>query len=333
MPAKLKLVRPAKPAPKREDVLDTARRVLTQEAQALQQLAALLDKSFGKAVEAIYKTDGRVIVTGMGKSGHVARKIAATLASTGTPAYFVHPGEASHGDLGMVTNKDVVLALSNSGKATELRDIIIYTHRFDIPLIAMTANANSPLGQEADILLLLPKLPEAGSLALAPTTSTTMQMALGDALAVALMERRNFKPENFHQFHPGGQLGKQLVRVKELMHRELPLIADTAMMSLALLEMTAKGFGCVGVTGKQGELRGIVTDGDLRRHMSPKLTSLKVSEIMTADPRTIAPDALAAEALAIMTLKKPKITNLFVVEAGKPVGIIHMHDLLRAGVA
>jgi arabinose-5-phosphate isomerase len=323
MTAKLKLIKPNKH-------LQVAREVLQLEASALQTLSDSLNGDFIKATELIEKCKGRVIVTGMGKSGHVARKIAATFASTGTPAHFVHPGEASHGDLGMITEKDVVLALSNSGKAPELRDLIFYTRRFGIKLIAMTANASSPLGQEADIVLLLPKLPEAGSLALAPTTSTTMQIALGDALAVTLMERRGFKPENFHKFHPGGQLGKQLVRVKELMHRELPLIEAKGVMSEALVEMTTRGFGVIGATG---ELLGIITDGDLRRHMSAKLTGQKVTEIMTANPRTITPDTLAAEALAIMTLKKPKITNLFVVEAEKPVGILHMHDLLRAGVA
>ncbi len=328
MPAKLKLV---KAKPKSKD-LAVAEGVLRLEAQALGALADSLNGDFLKALDVLFKCKGRVIITGMGKSGHVARKIAATFASTGTPAHFVHPGEASHGDLGMIAEDDVVLALSNSGKAPELRDLIIYTRRFGIKLIAMTSNAGSPLGQEADVVLLLPKQPEAGSLALAPTTSTTMQMALGDALAVTLMERRGFKPENFHKFHPGGQLGKQLIKVRELMHRDLPLIADTAVMSEALLEMTAKGFGCVGVCDKTGALCGIITDGDLRRHMTPTLPQERVLAIMTAAPRTISSDALAAEALALMTMKKPKITNLFVVDTGKPVGIIHMHDLLRAGV-
>jgi len=331
--AKLKLVK-EKAAPREyQRDIQIAQEVLRLEADALHQLAAMLNGGFVKAVEVIARCKSRVIITGMGKSGHVGRKIAATFASTGTPAQFVHPGEASHGDLGMVTDRDVVLALSNSGKAPELRDIITYTRRFNIPLIAMTANPTSPLGQEADILLQLPKLPEAGSLALAPTTSTTMQIALGDALAVALMERHNFKPENFFKFHPGGQLGKQLVRVRELMHREMPLVKSGTVMSRALVEMTAKSFGCVGVVDKAGLLLGIVTDGDLRRHMSPKLMSLKVDVVMTANPKTISPELLAAEALAQMTTKKPQVTNLFVVDAGKPVGIIHMHDLLRAGVA
>jgi arabinose-5-phosphate isomerase len=313
--------------------LEVAEGVLRLEANALHALADSLNGDFLKAVDLIDKTKGRLIITGMGKSGHVARKIAATFASTGTPAHFVHPGEASHGDLGMIGEKDVVLALSNSGKAPELRDLIIYTRRFDITLIAMTSNPTSPLGQEADVILQLPKQPEAGELALAPTTSTTMQMALGDALAITVMERKGFKPENFHKFHPGGQLGKQLIKVRELMHKDLPLISESSIMSEALVEMTAKGFGCVGIVNKLGELQGIITDGDLRRHMSPSLTNQRVTHIMTAHPRTITSDMLAVEALAVMTMKKPKVTNLFVVDEGKPVGVIHMHDLLRAGVA
>lgn len=310
------------------------RSVLELQAQALLALAEALGDPFSEAISLITKCKGRVVVTGMGKSGHVGRKIAATLASTGTPAMFVHPGEASHGDLGMIERKDVVLALSNSGKVAEMRDVIGYTRRFDIPLIAITAGASSPLAESADIVLLLPKRAEAGSLAMAPTTSTTMQIALGDALAVALFERRGFTPDDFKVFHPGGALGKQLLRVKDLMHGEgaLPLVAPNVLMSEALLEMSAKGFGCVGVTDKAGNLLGIVTDGDLRRHMAPDLPSRKVSDIMTAGPRTIRPQALAAECLADMTIHKPKITNMFVVDDGKPVGIIHLHDLLRAGV-
>ena len=314
--------------------IDLGRTVLEQEAAALTALAATLGTEFAEAVGLMFKTRGRVIVTGMGKSGHVGRKIAATLASTGTPAFFVHPGEASHGDLGMVDRKDCVLALSYSGKAAELRDFIAYTARFEIPLIAITCNAASPLAEAADVLLQLPKLPEAGSLGLAPTTSTTMQMALGDALAVALFERRGFTPEDFKVFHPGGALGKHLLRVKDLMHdgQDMPLIGAECDMSTALVEMSAKGFGCVGITGQDGELLGIITDGDLRRHMSRDLTSQPVAKIMTPNPRTIRPGALAAECLAEMTLHKPQITNIFVVEDGQPVGIIHMHDLLRAGV-
>lgn len=322
-----------KEKPKPRD-LQVAEAVLRQEAEALNVLAESLNGDFLKAVDTIYKTKGRVIVTGMGKSGHVARKIAATLASTGTPAFFVHPGEASHGDLGMIERKDCVLALSYSGKAAELRDVIGYTARFEIPLIAMTGNPASPLAEAATILLLLPKLAEAGSLGLAPTTSTTMQMALGDALAVALFERRGFTPEDFKVFHPGGALGKHLLRVKDLMHTgvAIPLIDARADMSKALIGMSAGGFGCVGVIDDDGNLLGIITDGDLRRHMSRDLTAQPVAQVMTPNPRTIRPGALAAECLAEMTLHKPQITNIFVVEEGRPVGIIHMHDLLRAGV-
>lgn len=322
-----------KEKPKHKD-LQVAEAVLRLEAEALNTLADSLNGDFLKAVDTIYKTKGRVIVTGMGKSGHVARKIAATLASTGTPAFFVHPGEASHGDLGMIESKDCVLALSYSGKAAELRDILGYTARFEIPLIAMTGNPASPLAEAATIVLQLPKLAEAGSLGLAPTTSTTMQMALGDALAVALFERRGFTPEDFKVFHPGGALGKHLLRVKDLMHTggDVPLIDASADMSKALVAMTSRGFGCVGVVDDEGSLLGIITDGDLRRHMSKDLTSQPVARIMTPNPRSIRPGALAAECLAEMTLHTPRITNIFVVEEGRPVGIIHMHDLLRAGV-
>jgi arabinose-5-phosphate isomerase len=309
--------------------------VLRLEAAALEVLAGSLDGGFAETIKTLLKVKGRVIVTGMGKSGHVARKIAATLASTGTPALFVHPGEASHGDLGMIEARDAVLALSYSGKAPELRDLVAYTRRFEIPLIAMTGNAKSHLAEAADIVLLLPKQPEAGTLALAPTTSTTMQMALGDALAVALFERRGFTPEDFRVFHPGGSLGKQLVRVRDLMHegRELPLVPLGMKMAEALLEMSAKGFGCLGIVGGAGNLEGIITDGDLRRHMSPTLMDKQVEEVMTHHPRTIRPAALAAECLAVMTLHKPKVTNIFVVEDEKPVGLVHVHDLLKAGVA
>ena len=317
---------------KRKDI-EVAREVLQLESAALGTLADMLDGDFTKAVDCVVRLKGRLIVTGMGKSGHVARKIAATLASTGTPAFFVHPGEASHGDLGMVTDRDGVLALSNSGKVPELRDIILYTRRRKIPLIGMTANPTSPLGQESDILLRLPKLAEAGTIALAPTTSTTMQMALGDALAVALMERRQFRPEDFHGFHPGGQLGKQFIRVRDLMHKDMPLVAGDIRMSEALVEMTEKAFGCLGIIDKAGTLVGIITDGDLRRHMAKNLLAQKTSAIMTANPKTIPSDMLALEALGEMTVGKRKITNIFVVDDGKPVGIIHIHDLLRAGVA
>jgi arabinose-5-phosphate isomerase len=269
----------------------------------------------------------------MGKSGHIARKIAATFASTGTPAQFVHPAEASHGDLGMVTPADAVVALSNSGETFELADIINYTRRWSIPLIAITSRGDSALGSAADVTLLLPNVGEAGLIGIAPTTSTTMMLALGDALAVALLERKGFSAEDFHLLHPGGKLGQKLLRVADLMHvgKELPLIGTEAGMQQAILEISAKTYGCVGIVDAKGELAGIITDGDLRRHMGDDLLHRSAVDIMTAHPRTIRPGALAAEALHVMNEKA--ITSLFVIEDGKPVGIVRMHDCLKAGVA
>ncbi len=306
--------------------------VLQQEIEGLQALLDALDGPFAQAVECIAAVSGRVIVTGMGKSGHVARKIAATMASTGTPAHFVHPGEASHGDLGMITENDVVLALSNSGETAELSDIIHYCKRFSIPLIGMVRRAGSMLVEAADVALVLPETPEA-SLTGAPTTSTTMMMALGDAIAVALTQRRGFSKEDFSRYHPGGKLGKRFIRVGELMHGkdELPLVKDADKMQDVLLTITAKKFGCAGVVGADGKLLGIITDGDLRRHMSPDLLSQKAAEVMTKNPVVVKEALLAAEALAIMNERS--ITSIFVVEGGAPVGIIHIHDVLRAGVA
>jgi arabinose-5-phosphate isomerase len=294
-----------------------------------------LGGSFALAVEGIAAARGRVIVTGMGKSGHVARKVAATLASTGTPAHYVHPAEASHGDLGMVLGEDVILALSWSGETTELADLIAYAKRFRVPLIAVTSSAASTLGRQADVCLVLPKAQEACPNGLAPTTSTTMQLALGDALAVALLERRGFGSHDFSLLHPGGKLGRRLVRVDQLMHSgsELPLVGLDAGMSEVLLEMTAKRLGCVGVLNGQGGLAGIITDGDLRRHMSPALLERRAVEIMTAGPKTIRPQALAAEALAVMNQSERPFTVIFVVEDSRPVGALHMHDCLRAGIA
>lgn len=306
--------------------------VLAQEIAGLQALADTLGAPFAQAVEVLSASQGRVIVTGMGKSGHVARKIAATMASTGTPAYFVHPGEASHGDLGMVTRQDAVLALSNSGETAELSDIITYCKRFSIPLVAMVRRAGSMLVEAADVALVLPDTPEASPVN-APTTSTTMMMALGDALAVALLERKGFTKEHFSTFHPGGKLGQAFLLIDKLMHGgdELPLVADSAPMREALIAMTGKRFGCVGVV-KNGTLAGIITDGDLRRHMQPDLLERRAADIMTSHPLTIRPGALAAEALALMNEKS--VTTLFVVDdAHKPVGIVHIHDCLRAGVA
>jgi arabinose-5-phosphate isomerase len=315
------------------DDLEAGKSVLYQEADALKRLAESLDGAYLKALDVLAAVSGRVIVTGMGKSGHIARKIAATLASTGTPAQFVHPGEASHGDLGMVTSKDAVLALSNSGETAELSDIIGYARRWNIPLIGMTMKAESALGSAADVTLVLPKIPEAGAMGLAPTTSTTMMLALGDALAIGLYERKGLSAEDFHALHPGGKLGQILLRVANLMHAgdEIPLIGIDAPMSQALLIMTAKTFGCVGVIDQSGDLVGIVTDGDLRRHMGPALLNERVGDVMTRGPRTIRANALAAEALRLMNERS--ITSLFVVEGARPAGIIRLHDCLRAGVA
>lgn len=313
--------------------LAAARRTLATEAQGLEALSDSLGEAFVQAVEQLQAVQGRVIVTGMGKSGHVGCKIAATLASTGTPAQFVHPAEASHGDLGMITRKDAIIALSNSGNTPELGSVIAYSRRFEIPLLAITARAQSILAEAADVLLLLPKAEEACPMGLAPTTSTTMTLALGDALAVALLERRGFTAEDFKVFHPGGALGKRLVRVMDVMHgpAEMPLCRPATPMSEAILLMTAKTFGVVGVLDEDGALGGIITDGDLRRHMGADLLGHAAGEVMTPHPITIHPGALGAEALKIMNAKR--VTCLFVVEAGRPVGLVRLHDLLREGVA
>ena len=309
--------------------LDTARRVIRTEIDGLQALAAGLDDSFDRAIEIILAARGRVVVSGMGKSGHVGRKIAATLASTGTPAQFVHPGEASHGDLGMVTENDVALVLSNSGETPELADLIAHTRRFSIPLIGVASRPGSTLLRQSDVALVLPAAPEACGSGIVPTTSTTMTMALGDALAIALMEHRKFTPEHFRTFHPGGKLGAKLSRVGDLMHRDIPLVAEGAPMSEALLVISQKGFGVTGVTDAQGALSGIITDGDLRRHMQG-LLDLRAEQVMTRGPRTISPDKLAEEALAQM--QDRKITSLFAVDGDRPVGLLHIHDFLRTGM-
>ncbi|OWY02200.1 KpsF/GutQ family sugar-phosphate isomerase [Thioclava sp. IC9] len=311
------------------DYSDIARRVIGIEVAGLEALAASLDGEFSRAVSMILKTEGRVIVSGMGKSGHIGRKIAATLASTGTPAHFVHPAEASHGDLGMVTRHDLALVLSNSGETPELADLIAHTRRFRIPLIGVASRPDSTLLRQSDLALVLPKAEEACGTGVVPTTSTTMTLALGDALAVALMEHREFTAEHFRTFHPGGKLGARLSKVSDLMHRDMPLVAEDTPMPDALLMMSQKGFGVVGVTDEAGRLTGIVTDGDLRRHMQGLLEH-KVSEVMTANPRTIAPGQLAEAAVAQMNERK--ITALFVVEDEKPVGFLQIHDCLRAGI-
>jgi arabinose-5-phosphate isomerase len=314
------------------DFLGTGRRVIRREAEALTTLAEALDQNFAKAVGLLMAAKGRVIVSGMGKSGHIARKIAATFASTGTPAHFVHPAEASHGDLGMVAQGDVLIVLSNSGETSELADILAHAKRFAIPLIAVAGREGSTLMRQATVGLLLPQAPEACDTGIVPTTSTTMTLALGDALAIALMEHRAFTPDHFRMFHPGGKLGARLLRVRDLMHEDPPLVPDTLGMGEALLEITRRGFGVVGVTDSAGNLAGIITDGDLRRHLEGLMLH-KAGEVMTPDPRTIAPDALAGEALALMNDRK--ITCLLVTEAEsrKAIGILHVHDCLRAGVA
>ncbi|MHC9235535.1 KpsF/GutQ family sugar-phosphate isomerase [Pseudooceanicola sp. 502str34] len=317
-----------------ETFLDTARRVIRIEAEALGQLEAALGESVAQAVELMLNVRGRVIVSGMGKSGHIGRKIAATLASTGTPAQFVHPAEASHGDLGMLTNDDVVLVLSNSGETPELADIISYTRRFRIPMIGVASRPGSTLLTQSDVAIVLPRAEEACGTGVVPTSSTTMTLALGDAMAVALMEHRKFTAEHFRNFHPGGKLGAQLSRVRDLMHvgEALPLVRGETPMSEVLLEISSKGFGVVGVTDAGGRLTGIVTDGDLRRHMDG-LLSHTAAEVMTAAPRTIAPDALAQEAVALMNERK--ITCLFVVDPAGPAtaqGLLHIHDCLRVGL-
>lgn len=315
--------------------LDTARRVINTEASALNTLANSLDSSFRDGIDILMNATGRVIVTGIGKSGHIARKIAATLASTGTPAQFVHPAEASHGDLGMITSNDVVLAISNSGEAPELADLVAYSRRFNIPLVGITKNPESALGSQSDVVLLLPDLPEACGTGVVPTTSTTMTLAMGDAVAVALMENRSFTAVHFRDFHPGGKLGAQLARVSDLMHPgdEMPLVARDTPMSEALIEISQKSMGVVAVTGENGALVGIITDGDLRRHMDG-LLSLTAADVMTTSPTTIHPGALAVEAVALMNNRK--ITCVFAVDPKGPAipqGILHIHDCLRVGLA
>lgn len=316
--------------------LAVARRVIRAEIEGLEQLTRTLDGGFSKALDVCAAIGGRLIVTGIGKSGHIARKIAATLASTGTPAQFVHAAEASHGDLGMIGVDDAILALSNSGESAELADILAYSRRFKIPLMAITGDPRSTLAEAADVVVLVPKAPEACPMGLAPTTSTTMMAALGDALAIALFERKGFTSADYRLFHPGGKLGRRLLRVSDIMHsgEAVPLVPPETPMSEAILVMTAKSFGCVGVCDVDGRLVGVITDGDLRRHMDDGLLAHRVAEVMHLHPKTIAASRFAGEALAMMTEQPPPTTSLFVVdEAGRPAGFVHMHDCLRAGVA
>ncbi|WP_199200560.1 KpsF/GutQ family sugar-phosphate isomerase [Alkalicaulis satelles] len=318
------------------DLIAAMRRTLALEMDGLNALSGALGEEAAAAVRLIASLRGRLVCAGVGKSGHVARKIAATLASTGTPAQYVHPSEASHGDMGMITADDAVLALSKSGETRELGDMIAYCRRFGVPLIALTAGPDSTLARGSDLVLLLPAAEEACGETRAPTTSTTMMMAYGDALAVALIEARGFTARDFARYHPGGALGSALASVGALMHggEGLPLVASGSGMGEALIEMSAKGLGCVGVTGADGRLLGIITDGDLRRKMSPDLVSESVDAVMTPAPVTVLPGLLASEALRQMTAGSRKITQLFVCdEDGRPQGLLHIHDLLRAGVS
>lgn len=319
-----------------KELIAVAQRVLDVEMTALQLMKTMIGDAFVKATQTILATKGRVIVSGMGKSGHVGQKIAATLASTGTPAFFVHPSEASHGDLGMLTSDDVLIAISNSGESREMSDIISFSRRFSIPMIAITSDSESSMARAADIVLLIPnktQAPEACPLGLAPTTSTTTTLALGDALAVALIEMRGFSASQFHDRHPGGKLGNVLLNVSDIMARDeaIPLVGPDMMMADALVVMTAKSLGCLGVVNENGCLIGVITDGDLRRHMSADLIVRKTSDIMTQNPKTISPDLLGVAAVNLMNEKK--ITNVFVVDdEGHPVGLLHLHHLLQAGV-
>ncbi|WP_084399450.1 KpsF/GutQ family sugar-phosphate isomerase [Henriciella aquimarina] len=316
-----------------ETILASGQRVIRTEIEALDLLEQSLGPAFVAAVEAIVACQGRIILAGVGKSGHVARKISATLASTGTPSLYIHPTEASHGDLGMVTQGDILIALSRSGETKELDDLVTYTRRFAIPLIALTADETSALGRASDICLTIPDAPEACAETRAPTTSTTLTMALGDALAVAVLEQRGFTGDDFKIFHPGGKLGAMLRTVGDLMHAgaEMPAVQTGTQMPDALAVMADKGFGCLAVTEPQGSLIGIVTDGDIRRLVARGRMAMVIDEGMTRDPVTISPAMLASSALALMNEKR--ITQLIVTEAGKPVGVVHMHDFLKAGVA
>lgn len=329
---------PQTPNDRRGSLIRTGQRVMHIEGSAVLRFADALDANFSDAVELILNIRGRVICLGMGKSGHVARKIAATLASTGTPAFFIHPAEASHGDLGMITEHDVALILSNSGETKELVDVIAHCKRFRIPMIGVASQTESTLLRASDISLKLPEEAEACSIGLAPTTSTTMTMALGDALAVSLMEQREFTAESFGIYHPGGKLGAQLLTVRDLMTTgdAIPLVSDTARMSEALLVMSQKGFGVAGTINEQGHLTGVITDGDLRRNMDGLLDHY-ACDVATRNPRTIGPDSLAQEALAQMNAEGARVTVLFVIDRDQsipaaPLGILHVHDCLRAGV-
>jgi arabinose-5-phosphate isomerase len=325
-----------KPLDSQASIASALRTVATEQAGVAALAAALengLAEPFAQAVDIISRIDGRVIVTGVGKSGHIGSKIAATLASTGTPAFFVHPAEANHGDLGMIAKDDAIIAMSWSGESKELMGIVAYSRRFSIPLIAITSGATSALARAADVVLLLPSVPEACPHGLAPTTSTLLQLVVGDALAIALLEARGFTPDHFRTFHPGGQLGANLMQIHEIMHvgDRLPLVASGTGMREAILELSTKGFGCVAITATDGALAGIITDGDIRRHIGSNLMEMSVDQVMTKKPKTATPDTLVATAL--QTINNSAITSLMVVEGRRPVGLVHLHDLLRIGAA
>lgn len=313
---------------------ESAKRTIASEIETIKELEKSLNaEALTKTLDFMQNSKGRIIITGMGKSGHIGKKIAASLASTGTPSFFVHPAEASHGDLGMITEDDIVIAISNSGESRELVDILNYCKRFGITLIAITKNPKSSLGKAGDVVLELPNNGEACPLGLAPTNSTTATLVLGDILTVGMIERKGFSKSDFNDRHPGGKLGSILKRVSDLMHtgEEMPILEENSNMQAVLLEMTSKRLGCVGFINQQGELTGMLTDGDLRRCLTPTILEKKANEVMTRNPKTISPDAMIAEALKIMHDKK--ITNLFVLEDKKPIGVIHIHDLLNNGVA
>lgn len=313
--------------------IECAKRTIDREIDTILKLKESLNESFTQALDVMQNAKGRIIITGMGKSGHIGKKIAASLASTGTPSFFVHPAEASHGDLGMITENDVVIAISNSGESKELVDILNYCKRFGIKLISITKNPDSSLGKAGDIVLLLPNNGEACPLGLAPTSSTTATLVLGDILTAGLIERKGFTKADFNSRHPGGKLGSILQKVSDLMHTgtEMPILEENSDMQRVLLEMTSKRLGCVGFINSRGEFTGMLTDGDLRRCLSPQILQEKAINLMTKSPKTISKDVMASEAMKIMHDKK--ITNIFILENQKPIGVIHIHDLLNNGVA
>ena len=313
----------------KEKILNEARKVLKIEIENSKTLKSIFDNQFYNVVKTIFNTKGRVVVTGIGKSGHIANKVSATLSSTGTPSQFVHPSEASHGDLGSITRNDCILAFSNSGQSLELNDIIKYAKRFDIPLLSISSNKNGLLSKKSNFSIVFKKPKEACPLNLAPTSSTTMSLIIGDSIAITLLKMRGFRKSNFSNFHPGGNIGKDLVKLSEVMHHKsaLPLVSESDLMSEVLITMTKKSFGCVGVINKKKKLVGVITDGDLRRNMGTKIIKKQAKEVMTVKPKVVLQDSLVAEAINIMNVKK--ITSLFVCKNSEPIGIVHIHDLLR----